>query len=272
IGDTAGLETCGTSDRPRWPRCEPQLAAVMFLAGMAATCPGFYFRSHYFLMVMPGLALLNAGFILTVANILKSTGVPGRSGARWWMPLCLTVIVVGDLALNNAKIWFDTGPAQLSKELYGANPFAEAASIANYLKDKTSPADTIAVLGSEPEIFFLTHRHSATGYIYVYSLTEPQPLAPRMGREFISQMESARPKYVVSVNLISSWYSLVTPESFRRAQAIQNWWAGYSTNYNLVGAIKIFPNKPSQFVWNESALDNSGVTTNADVLIYRRKF
>jgi hypothetical protein len=182
----------------------------------------------------------------------------------------LTAFIVGDFAVNNGKMWFGTTPAQLSKDLYGGNPFAEAVPIANYLKDHTSPTDTIAVLGSEPEVFFLSHRHSASGYIYMYALTEPQPKAPQMGRAFIWQIEKAKPKYVVSVNTGLSWFSLVMPESFRQAAAIQNWWANYSTNYNLVGAVKISQGKPSQFDWSESSL-NPSAATNDDVLIYRRK-
>jgi hypothetical protein len=245
------------------------LAAAMFLAGMAAACPGFYFRNHYFLMAMPGLALLNAAFIITAANILKTARIPGSLGATRWLPLCLAGFIIGDLVMNNAKMWFETSPVQLSKELYQANPFAEAIPIANYLKDHTSPTDTIGVFGSEPEIFFLSHRHSASGYIYMYSLTEPQPLAQQMGREFISQIETAGPKYVVSVNMALSWYSLITPESFHQAAAIQNWWAGYSTNYNLVGAVKISPENPSQFIWNESF--NTLDATNEDLQVYRRR-
>jgi hypothetical protein len=60
------------------------------------------------------------------------------------------------------------------------------------------------------------------------------------------------------------------PESFRQASAIQNWWASYSTNYDLVGAIKISPDKPSQFMWDAPDLNASGATNN-DLLIYRRK-
>src|SRR6202021_2816877 len=33
-----------------------ELAGLLFLAALAAACPGFYFRNHYFLMAMPGLA------------------------------------------------------------------------------------------------------------------------------------------------------------------------------------------------------------------------
>jgi hypothetical protein len=245
----------------------PELAGLIFLAGLAAACPGFYFRNHYFIMAMPGLALLNAAFILTIAKALKD-----HSQARWakYVPLCLAAFIVGDLLANNARMWFERTPVQLSRELYTANPFPESVQIANYLKEHTSPADTIAVLGSEPQIFFLSHRHSASGFIYLYSLTEPQPLAPQMGREFISQIETARPKYVVLVNMALSWYSLISPDSLRYASAIQNWWAGYSTNYDLVGAVKISADHPSQFNWNESSLSAS-VVTNDDILIYCRK-
>jgi len=260
-----------------------ELAALMFLAGMAAACPGFYFRNHYFLMAMPGLALLNAAFILTLAKAFKNHFNPSRPSSSSdkrhsafriphsaFIMLCLTTFIIGDLVLNNAGTWFNTAPLQLSRQLYGNNPFPEAVPVAKYLEDHTATADTIAVLGSEPEFFFLAHRHSASGYIYLYSLTEPQPLAPQMQKEFMSQVETNRPKFVVSVNNPVSWYSLVMPISFQYASAIQDWWANYSTNYNLIGAVKIPADKPSQFSWNESSLNPADIT-NDDLLIYRHK-
>jgi hypothetical protein len=235
---------------------------------------------------MPGLALLNAAFILTVAQALKNrfnaelASSPGaghstfripHSAFTTWLPICLVAFIVGDLLVNNAGMWFARAPVQLSRELYPGNPFPESVQIADYLKEHTSPTDTVAVIGSEPQILFLSHRHSASGYIYVYPLTEPQPLAPQMGKEFISQIETARPKYVVFVNTPMSWYSLITPDSFRYAATIQNWWANYSTNYDLVGALKMSPDKPSQYFWNEE-LPGPSDATNSNVLVYRRKF
>lgn len=250
----------GSNERPL------ELAAVLFLAGMAATVPGFYFRNHYFLMAAPGLALLDAAFIRVIAKTFKNVA------AAWtkWLSAGLLAFLLGDLLLNNARMWFDTPPVQLSRKLYPGNPFPESAAIARYIQDHSSPADTVAVLGSEPEIFFLSHRHSATGFIYVYSLTEPQPLAPRMGREFISQIETARPAFVVPVNMALSWYSLVLPQSLRYAATIQNWWAAYSTNYDLVGAIKISPDGSPRFSRDKMALNRLD-PANADLLIYRRK-
>ena len=38
-----------------------------------------------------------------------------------------------------------------------------------YIRNHSGPDALVAVLGSEPEIYFLAHRHSATGYIYTYA-------------------------------------------------------------------------------------------------------
>ena len=50
----------------------------------------------------------------------------------------------------------------------------------------------MAVLGSEPEIYFLARRHSATGYIYTYGLMEAQPFARRMQDEMIREIGDQR--------------------------------------------------------------------------------
>src|SRR5206468_3959543 len=72
-------------------------------------------------------------------------------------------------------------------------------------------SDTVAVIGSEPEIYFYSGRRSATGYIYTYGLMEAQKYASTMQDEMIREIETARPKFVVLVNVSTSW--LVSRES-----------------------------------------------------------
>jgi hypothetical protein len=252
--------------RQRTRRAPVELAAVLFLGGLAATCPGFFFRNHYFIMTMPGLALLNAAFVLTVVRTLKKAGFT-RSSV--WLTLCLAVLLLGNLFDNNWGLWFDTTPIQIERLIYGNSPFPEAAPVADYLQEKMSPNDTVGILGSEPEVFFLSHRRSASGYIYIYSLTEPQPLAAQMRDEFIGQLETARPKYILLVNVPSSWFTVVLAQSFQSVDAIQDWWENYSTNYTLAGAVKIHADQ-SQFLWDEQLSGHPDVT-NDDLLIYRRK-
>jgi hypothetical protein len=121
--------------------------------------------------------------------------------------------------------------------IYPDNPFAEAVKIAAYLREHTNPDDTIAVLGSEPEIYFYAQRHSATGYIYTYGLMEPQKYARQMQEEMIHEIESARPKFLVSVVMLNSW--LWRPDSER---LMFNWANEYGAqNYSPAGLVKISP-------------------------------
>lgn len=240
-----------------------ELAGLLFLAALAAACPGFYFRYHYFLMAMPGLALLNAIFILTIAQTLKNAGAPSWIHAL--LPSCLAALIFENFLMNNYPVWFELAPPQAVRQLYGNSPFPEAVLVAEYLREHTSPDDTIGILGSEPEIFFLSDRHSASGFIYVYALTEPQPLAAKMRDQYISQIEAARPKYIVAVNNTASWFSVVNRRSFKSADDIQNWWNGYSTNYVLAASVPLYNDQSSNASGNNQANSEYGL------LIYHRK-
>ena len=242
------------------------IGAGLFLAGMAAACPGFYFRGHYFLMAMPGLALLNATLILAVAARLEK--IPRVRMLRL-LPACLYCVVVGDLIVRNSATWFTLTPYEVSRALYGSNPFPESAEIAKYLARHTSPDETITVLGSEPQIYFLARRHSASGYIYSYPLTEPQPLAERMQKEFINEIETARPRYVVLVNRFSSWHSVIYPGK-PLEHSILNWWDGYSQHYEPAGAVDVFEDKPSEFFW-DGQLANRTNSSAPTISIFRRR-
>jgi len=243
------------------------LAAGLFLAGLAATCPGFYFRGHYFLMAMPGLALLGAAWLLALAGWVKKH--PQIRSLKF-LPLCLFLIGVGDLFARNAEIWFRLTPLEVSRRLYGLNPFPESAEIARYIAAHSAPDETVAILGSEPQIFFLAHRKSASGYIYVYPLTEPQPLAPVMRPEFIREIETARPRYVVYVNNFRSWYSVIT-----RADPPQviggflPWWTDYSKAYQLVGQVDSVAGQPPDFFW-DGQMSSRTNSSPPGISIYRR--
>ena len=84
-------------------------------------------------------------------------------------------------------------------------PLWNAAKSRRYIREHSAPQDRIAVIGSEPEIYFYAQRHSVSGYIYMYDLVEPQPFEHAMQEEFIHDVETARPEYLVVVNMDSSW-------------------------------------------------------------------
>jgi hypothetical protein len=243
--------------------------AGLLLAGLAATVPGFYFRGHYFLMVMPGIALLNAALLLA---LVERIGQSKEIHMLKLIPIGLLLVAIGDLAARNGAVWFKLTPTEICREIYGLSPFPESPEIARYVGAHTTPAETVAVLGSEPQIFFLAGRHSATGYIYVYPLTEPQPLAATMREEFIREIEDARPQYVIYDNILSSWCSAVIPgETQKILDSLNDWWSGYSAkNYQLVGVVDTSEDQPSRFFWDGQLSDRTNVSLPA-ISIFRRR-
>jgi hypothetical protein len=137
-----------------------------------------------------------------------------------------------------------------SRTTYGSNPFPESLKVAEYIKDNSSSDDTIAVLGSEPQIFFYANRHSATSYIYTYPLMEPHPYALQMQKEMIQQIEAARPKFLIFVNVSTSWLVRSTSKKL-----IFDWFPQYSQQYyRQVGVVDIVSIDQTIYRWNEDVV------------------
>jgi len=208
----------------------------------AAVCPGWYFRGHYFLLFLPAVALL-AGL---AAGALEETGVcrfPPQLGAV--VPAGLLLAAAATSLWVDRTVFFQLTPAQACRAVYGLNPFPESVEIGRYLREHTGPGARIAVLGSEPQIYFYAQRRAATSYLYLYPLMEPQPYAERMQREFIQGVEAADPDYLVFVSAATSWSR--RPES--RPEVFE-WFAQYqSRRFQLVGLVDILSSGQTTCTW-----------------------
>jgi len=233
------------------------LVGFLFFSGLAV-CPGFYFRTHYFILVLPAVSLLAGAAISKFTQILE-----GRLILMRFIPLLVIAVALSVPILLDKKIFFEVPPNQACGLIYPDNPFLESVRIGAYLREHTEPGDTIAVLGSEPEIYFYSHRHSATGYIYTYGLMEPQQYAQQMQQEMIREIEGARPKYLISVAMGFSW--LRRPDS---EEAIFTWANEYmAQNYTAAGFVNIKPTETDYFFGD---VPQSVETLKDYILLYRR--
>src|SRR5262249_22174659 len=151
----------------------------------------------------------------------------------------------------SSDIWFLDSPLQVLRGandnehgLYGGDPLPESEMVAKYIADNSPPDARIAILGSETEIYFLSHRHSATGYIYTYPLMEPQPFALTMQNEMITDIETNRPEFIIFSDNIMSWNQ--RPDS---NLGIFDWWNRYKTNYTLVGIADVLSRTNTVYVF-----------------------
>jgi 4-amino-4-deoxy-L-arabinose transferase-like glycosyltransferase len=164
----AGLGLVAGLSKQRMRACAVFLLGLLFFSALAL-CPGFYFRLHYFILVLPAVSLLAGVAISRLSDLIVDRLIIVR-----FIPILILGAALAWPIIAERKFFFEASPADASRIIYPESPFAESIRIAEYLREHTSLSDTIAVLGSEPQIYFYSNRHSATGYIYAYGLMEAQ--------------------------------------------------------------------------------------------------
>lgn len=216
-----------------------------FIFSFLCVCVGGYFRQHYYVTVLPAASLL-AG--IGLASMLRAVRRVEHGTYIQLAPILIVLVAAGYYISQQGDYLFEMTPLESSRAEYGMNPFPEAIEIAKYIEAHSSPTDTVAVVGSEPEIYFLSHRHSATGTIYVYPLMEPQPFALQMQKDMISDIEKAKPRYLVLALIPSSW--MARPDS---NMLIMNWAQTYAAkNYHPVGFTETLQYS-TQYTWGADA-------------------
>lgn len=230
-------------------------------------CPGLYFRPHYFVLLLPATALL-AGIAVSSANSAFSN--LGLSTLKKVTPALLILLVTLQSMYKQRVFLFQANPEKVTRMTYRVNPFPESLRIAQYIKERTSPDDCIGILGSEPQILFYAQRHSATGYSDTYELMKKHDYALHMQKEMIREIESARPKFLIFVNIPASW--LVNKDSKR---VIFRWSEQYHKKfYQKVGVIDIIVSLDRTihtiYRWDEQAVGYSP-KSRFWLTVYRRK-
>jgi len=233
------------------------------LASALTICPGFYFRRHYYLLTLPAAALL-AGCAVSGARWLWGRRTKGSRLGDW--PVWCYALMVATTVIAKSGIWFLQTPTQAARTTYGADPFPEAQLAASYIRANSPPQAHVAVLGSEPEIYFLSRRHSATGYLYTYGLMEPQPFARRMQGEMIREIETDAPEFVVFADNDMSWWRYPGSDP-----GIFDWWNAYQTNYTLVAITDEISPTETINAWGTNAVAHYGVAHGSAFKIYQRK-
>jgi 4-amino-4-deoxy-L-arabinose transferase-like glycosyltransferase len=232
----------------------------LFVSSFLALSAGFYFREHYFIFILPAVSL----FAGVAGSALCKLAVRHGSLVRFSLFL-LFCVMLSQPILAARKLYFEGSLVEASHKCYGINPFPESVRLAEYLRDHTEGGDTIAVLGSEPQIYFYSKRHSATGYIYAYGLMEPQSYARQMQEEMIRQIESARPKYLIMIGVPSSWGRRASSETL-----IFTWANDYMRKfYDVVGLVNIVSHDHTDYYFDQ--LPEPTPQLASYILICRRK-
>jgi len=212
-------------------RSHGTFVGLFLLFSILAVCPGLYFREHYFILMLPAVSLL-AGLAVSCATDKLSAWRP--SPALSPVPMLLFLAAFAYTIYSQHEFFFQMTPLEACRSIYGANPFPEALDLARLVRNQTQPGTPLAIVGSEPEIFFYADRPSATGYIYTYELMEPQKYAAIMQNEMIAEIEKAQPELLIYVDVPLSWLPQGDANMY-----IFEWFRTYvAQNYRLLAVDK----------------------------------
>ncbi|HEY3861288.1 MAG TPA: glycosyltransferase family 39 protein [Verrucomicrobiae bacterium] len=227
---------------------------------IAAVCPTLNFTAHYFVLMLPIIALLAARLFIPAAEWVASRA-PGPARCAPWIAFGLAC---------GWMIWFYFGafflwtPENVADRLYHVNNFQVYPEVADYIKSHSAPGATLAVLGSEPEVPFLARRRSVTGYIYMYDLVQDQPFRERMEKEMIGEVEHGQPDYIVFVSMTTSW--LPFPKKY--FDEILDWLERYTDRDYVPCGVVTF--QPNQYFWGADCLRSVPIG-HRFVTIFQRK-
>ena len=225
--------------------------------------PGFHFRNHYFISLLPVIGILIAILFDYLTNLFVHKF---KMPKFIYVSFILIAFLFGSGIKANKEYLFKMDNKISSKMAYGSNPFVEAIEIANYLKQHTSKTDKIAILGSEPEIFFYADRYSASGYIYTYNLVETHSYTLSMQKEMAKEIEASKPKYILYVNVNYSWLQEPTSEKY-----IFTWATDYvGKYYTTVGVMEVTPTSFSSLKTGDQLINYSPQSAEY-INIYERK-
>jgi hypothetical protein len=229
------------------------------LASFAALCPGFYFRPHYFILWMPAVSLFAGMAAFAIIERLSTRALTLVLGSA------ITVALVFPVH-GQRQFLFALTPNEACRQTYGLNPFPESIEVARYVRNNTTENDSIAILGSEPQICFYARRRSATGFLYTYALMEPQAFALQMQEKMIEEIRSSDPKYVVLVNVSTSW--LMRPDS---KKLLFEWFPGFlRQRYHLAGIVDLVSRDSTVYKWDAEVM-NYKPQSRFGLLIFRQK-
>lgn len=229
---------------PLWSpyaRAHAGFVTSFFVFSWLAVCPGFYFRQHYFILVLPAAALCTGIGVEAARQLLLQRLNPQRQ--RFGpliasLPALYFAVIFIVSVRGQYHEFFRLDPVALSRKMHPNQPYPEAVPAADYIKAHSSPQDEIGIMGSEPEICFYARLHCAASYIYMYPLLERQKFAPQMRNDMMQQMQTAHPRFLVYVDSELSWWGQ-QPDPHEN-QDFFDWAWNYAHNgYELADQIPI---------------------------------
>lgn len=229
------------------------LLFTLFMAFSVAT--GFHFYQHYFVVLIPAIALLNGLFVRNVGLFINKI-----LNTNWGIvfPLAVFALAWFQIIQHDKSYFFDPDPDKILRKAYATNPFPESPVIGEFIQANSQPTDKIVIACSEPQIGFYAQRESVTGHAFTYPLVDGGTYMTQLQDEFIQDIQEEKPEISVFTFLGTSWLNRdPTGRLFNFMQKM------HQEQYQLIGVTEAIPTRQTQngpifyqmvYKWHQEAL------------------
>lgn len=190
---------------------------------------GGAFYPHYFVLCLPWLA---------VCAVVGLDALVRKYRLGGWIA---TALVVAWPVLAHNGYWFRENHRTVLRQAYENNSFQELAEIGAELKRRSNPTDSIAIIGSEPELLLSADRRSALSHLFFQGVVQPHARRAEFQQQIREELWGRRPRFVV---LPGGQY-----EHLKDDPLVKEIIAWLPKEYHTIGVVDIYPNK-SQFIWD----------------------
>lgn len=226
------------------------------LLGLASVAIGAAFYQHYFILAMPGIALLAAVTLDAIKNKWSKVGV--------MISLMLALILIVIPVLAQREYFFKPDYIKIHQEVYNQNMFPELERIGQELGNRVSPNGKIAILGSEPGVLVSANRAGCSKHLYMYPLLSDPKNSPAMQEEFKKEIMECMPEYIVWSTNTGSW-----APGYDKLQMINQLMEWVNGNYATIGLAELRPGQPGVIVWDQ-ALQSHQSQSQFKIYVFRK--
>jgi 4-amino-4-deoxy-L-arabinose transferase-like glycosyltransferase len=234
----------------------------LVIGSILSIAPGLRFYGHYWLLLAPVLAIGNGLMCELLYKLIKQ-----KAKRRMIIiPVLLYAIIISSGLYNKSAMVFNPKEIQILRMVYGDNPFTELRMLSEHFKKIIAKNDKVAVLGGEPQVYNYLNKPSISRHIFMTNLVNSHERQADLKKEFIRDVETARPEYIY---FIFHPYSWVMTEG--KDQSIYNWAYSYvQSNYKPIGIADLLPGQAPYMTVNEQQLASYQPRSDRYVYIYKR--
>lgn len=147
---------------------------------------------HYFLAVVPALALATGLFAALVADWRSRapSEAPTAAGRRLTLFLCAAIAVTAPVVLLVQVV--DRGVVD--------ERLQQVAETAQIVRTQTDPGQRILVWGAEPDVYLQSKRAGASRFTYAYPLLTPGYGDTELIERFLEDLKASRPALIVDAS------------------------------------------------------------------------